>query len=97
LLGAYAPQAKDKIVNSERNDTMSKKNRDQHVVPHEDGWAVRTPGSSRVGSVHDTQVEAIQAAIDRAKDAGSEVLVHGRDGKIRARDTYGKDPFPPRG
>jgi len=74
---------------------MNRKN--QHVVPHDDGWAVRTPGSSRVGSTHDTQEEAIRAAIKRAKAAESEMLIHGRDGKIRERNTYGPDPFPPEG
>ena len=28
---------------------------------------------------------------------GGEVFIHGRDGKIRERNTYGHDPFPPQG
>ena len=39
---------------------MSKKN--QHVVPHESGWAVKGAGNSRATSVHGTQREAIAAA-----------------------------------
>jgi Uncharacterized protein conserved in bacteria (DUF2188) len=27
---------------------------------------------------------------------GSEVIMHGRDGKIRESDSYGNDPFPQR-
>lgn len=71
--------------------------RDQHVVPHDEGWAVRGAGSSRASSVHPTQREAIQAAREIARNQGTELFIHGRDGRIRERDSYGNDPFPPRG
>ncbi|WP_143808521.1 DUF2188 domain-containing protein, partial [Pantoea rodasii] len=28
---------------------------------------------------------------------GSELLIHGENGRIRAKDSHGKDPFPPKG
>jgi hypothetical protein len=71
--------------------------RNQHVVPHEDGWAVRSAGSQRASSLHDTQVEAIAAGREIARNQGSELFVHGRDGRIRERDTHGHDPYPPKG
>ena len=74
---------------------MSKKN--QHVVPHAGGWAVRGAGNSRATSVHDTQRGAIDAARGIAQNQHSELLIHGRNGQIRDRDSYGGDPFPPRG
>ena len=37
---------------------MSGKN--QHVVPHELGWAVKGAGNSRATSIHSTQAEAIE-------------------------------------
>ena len=74
---------------------MSGKN--QHVVPHEDGWAVRGAGNSRATSVHDTQADAIDAARGIAQNQHSELLIHGRDGRIRERDSFGGDPFPPNG
>ena len=74
---------------------MSKRN--QHVVPHERGWAIRGENTERVTSVHQTQQEAINAARDIARNQGTELLIHGRDGQIRARDSYGNDPFPPKG
>lgn len=74
---------------------MSGKN--QHVVRHEDGWAVRGEGNDRVTSVHDTQRAAIERARDIARNQESELLIHGEDGRIRARDSYGNDPFPPKG
>lgn len=69
----------------------------QHVVPHDGKWAVRAEGAERATSVHDTQREAIDAAREIARRQGTELLIHGEDGKIRARDSYGHDPFPPRG
>ncbi|WP_135451236.1 DUF2188 domain-containing protein [Tabrizicola caldifontis] len=74
---------------------MTKKN--QHVVPHSEGWAVRGAGNERATSVHATQREAISAARQAAIRQGSEMLIHGEDGRIRERNTYGKDPFPPKG
>ena len=71
--------------------------RDQHVVPHEDGWAVRGAGSRRASSVHPTQEAAIGAGRAIARNQGSELYIHGRDGRIRERDSHGHDPYPPRG
>lgn len=69
----------------------------QHVVKRPDGWAVRGEGNSRDTSHHDTQAEAQARAREIAQNQHSEVLIHGRDGKIRDRDSYGNDPYPPKG
>ena len=74
---------------------MSKRN--QHVVLHERGWAVRGAGSQRATSVHRTQREAIDAGREVARNQRAELFVHGRDGRIRERDSHGNDPFPPKG
>jgi hypothetical protein len=47
--------------------------------------------------VHETQREAIAHARGIAQNQGSELLIHGRNGQIRERDSYGNDPFPPEG
>lgn len=71
--------------------------KNQHIVPHADGWALRGEGNQRVSSVHDTQQQAIEAGRQTAINQGTELLVHGRNGQIRERNSYGKDPFPPKG
>ncbi len=71
--------------------------KNQHVVPHGDGWAVRGAGNSRVTSTYDTQAGAIARGREIAQNQHSELLIHGRNGQIRARDSYGNDPFPPKG
>ena len=71
--------------------------KDIHVVPYGDNrWAVRKAGSERISSDHRTQHAAINAGIPKAKDEKSELVIHGRDGKIRDKDSYGNDPCPPK-
>ena len=70
--------------------------KNQHVVPHSDGWAVKPEGGKRASSVHPTQQDAIDAARRIAQNRGTELLIHGRNGRIRDRDSYGNDPCPPR-
>jgi uncharacterized protein YdaT len=74
---------------------MGKKT-DIHVVPHQGDWATRREGSDRVGTIHDTQGKAIDAAKERAQREGVEVVIHRPDGRIRDSDSYGKDPNPPK-
>jgi uncharacterized protein YdaT len=71
--------------------------KNQHVVLHEGKWAVRGERNERVTEVFETQREAIDRAREIARNQDSELLIHGEDGRIRARDSYGNDPFPPRG
>ncbi|WPX18653.1 DUF2188 domain-containing protein [Pseudomonas sp. 10S4] len=71
---------------------MSKKN--QHVVPHGNDWAVKGAGNSKATKVVGTQAEAIELAREIAINQGSEMLIHGQNGQIRERNTYGDDPFP---
>lgn len=74
---------------------MSGKN--QWVVNNEDGWAVRGENNSRVTAVFRTQEEARLKAVGIAKNQQSEVIIQNREGKIRQKNSYGNDPFPPKG
>ncbi len=71
--------------------------RNQHVVPQDGKWAVKPEGGERASSVHDTQREAIERGREISQNQGSELLIHGRDGRIRDRDSHGHDPYPPKG
>ena len=73
------------------------KGKNQHVVKRDNGWAVRGEHNTRDTVVKPTQLEAFEAARDIARNQQSEVLIHGRDGKIRERNSYGKDEHPPDG
>ena len=71
-------------------------NKNQHVVPHNGNWAVKGEGNSKATSIQPTQQQAIKDAVKIAKHQKSEVVIHGRDGKIRDKDSYGNDPCPPK-
>lgn len=71
--------------------------KNQHVVQRNNGWAVGGEGNSRDTSHHSTQEEAATAAREIARNQKSEALIHGRNSLIRERDSYGNDPFPPKG
>jgi len=67
-----------------------------HVVPNGERWAVKKEGRVTPLSSHRTQELARESAVPLAKGNKSEVVIHGRDGKIRDKDSYGNDPCPPR-
>ena len=70
----------------------------QHVVKQADGWAVSGEGNSRyTARAMNTQEEARQRAKQIARNKGSDVIIHRPNGQIRDRDSYGNDPFPPKG
>jgi len=70
--------------------------KNQHVVPRAGQWAVVGAGNSRASSIQPTQRRAIRDATRIARHQKSDVVIHGRDNKIRDRDSYGSDPCPPR-
>lgn len=72
------------------------KGKNQHVVKHPDGWAVRGAGNSKATKVTQTQAAAIEVAENIARNQQSDTKIHGRDGKIRAGNSYGNDPCPPK-
>lgn len=69
----------------------------QHVVKHDKGWSVKKAGSSRATKVVKTQTEAIEIGKEIAKNQQTELVIHGENGKIREKNSYGNDPFPPEG
>ena len=72
--------------------------KNQHVVGHESGgWAVKDDGAARPFAVFKTQSEAWEKAKSIARKERSEALLHGRNGAIRTRSTYGHGPSRTKG
>lgn len=69
----------------------------QHVVTHNGQWAVRKENSQKVTKQFPTQKEAIKYGEKIARNNHSELFIHGKNGKIRDRNSYGNDPYPPKG
>jgi hypothetical protein len=72
------------------------KGRNIHVVPQGSKWAVK-PAKSALTSTHRTQAAAIDHGRAAAKKNESELFIHNREGEIRDKNSYGKDPYPPKG
>lgn len=73
------------------------KGKNQHVVPHNSEWAVKGAGNSKPTKIVETQKKAIAIAKEISKNQESELFIHGRNGQIRERDSFGNDPYPPKG
>ena len=61
------------------------------------GWRVEVEGTSAASGTHTTQAAAWEQAKTIARKNESEALLHGRNGQIRARSTYGNDPTRTKG
>ena len=67
------------------------------VSPRPEGWAVHREHSERASHVVPTKEEAVNIARDMARQDRVELFIQRLDGTIQERNTYGNDPFPPRG
>ena len=86
LLEKLIRQSLRKYVKGSRS-----RSRHQHVVPHEDGWAVRGAGNERITASYEYQDDAIRRARKIARNYGSSVIIHRKDGSIRDRRSYKED------
>ena len=72
--------------------------KNQHVAHRPDGnWQVKGAGNTKATVITSTQKEAIKIATSIARNQKSELVVHGLDGRIREKNSYGNDPCPPKG
>lgn len=70
--------------------------KNQYVVRHGKNYGVRGEGNKKLTRIVPTQKEAIEIAEDIARNQKSDTKIQGRNGKFRAGNSYGNDPFPPR-
>lgn len=77
----------------DRNDLESSV-KTYHVLPDDGNWSVRKAGASRATRRFSTQHAAVEHAREAARKIGrGEVIIHGKDGRIRRKDSYGEDPI----
>ena len=67
-----------------------------HVVPNGSQWDVKISGNTYAQSTHNTQGDAINSGKPIAQMLQTELVIHRPDGRIRDKDSYGNDPFPPK-
>jgi Uncharacterized protein conserved in bacteria (DUF2188) len=66
-----------------------------HTVPRGKGWAVKSGG--RTVSTHRKKATAQAAGRAAAKKRHAEHVIHNRNGRIGASNSYGGDSYPPKG
>ena len=73
------------------------KRKTHHVVPNpKGGWSVKKGGSSRASRSFDKKDSATNYGRKISKKAGSELIIHKKDGKIQRTASHSKDPNPPK-
>ena len=71
--------------------------RNQHITHNPNGgWNVLGAGNSKPTKILPTKLEAINYGRVIAKNQGSELIIHGLNGKIQDKDSYGNDSCPPK-
>lgn len=68
-----------------------------YTVRHRDRWANRREGSSRPFGVYDTKAEALAEGRQAAMRDATEHRFQNRDARFGGSNSYGNDPYPPRG
>lgn len=79
---------------------MSKTNSstDTYRITSIDGkWKLKRDGAQRSTKIFDTQREAIEEGRRISRNQQTELVIHGRNGRIREKDSHGHDPYPPKG
>lgn len=74
---------------------MAKKS--YHVIAKSNGeWSVKRTGAERASGNFATKRAAVTSARKLVTKEGGELIVHGKDGTVSRRDSYGNDPNPPK-
>ena len=78
------------------NKNSGKNSEFVHTTPNaEGGWDNQKEGQKI--DHYGTKAEAVEAGRKEAKKDEVEHIIHNRDGKISESNSYGSDPFPPKG
>jgi len=62
-----------------------------HTVHREQKW-VNEVGGRQVGDSHDQKAPAVEAGRQEAIARGTEHHIHGLDGRVHEKNSYGDDP-----
>lgn len=74
---------------------MSRKS--YHVIANVNGgWNVKRTDAERATRSFDSQKEAIEYGRSISRSHATELVIHGRDGRLSSKESYGNDPNPPR-
>ncbi len=85
-------QASDKELRKHDEDEYDSRpellDKGEHVVSHEDGWAVQAEDAKQPSDVFENKPEAVERAKEIAKNKGTQVIIHKQDGSIQDEKSY---------
>lgn len=67
------------------------------VSPKGETWKVQTSGTTKAAGIFSTKASAQKRGREIAKSKRAELIVQKKNGEIQMRNSYGSDPFPPKG
>lgn len=72
--------------------------RNEHHVVHNPngGWDVKRNGAQRASVHTETKTNAIKAGRQISQNQGTELIIHGINGRIQNSDSHSNDPCPPK-
>jgi hypothetical protein len=72
--------------------------KERHIVPNSErgGWDSKRENAERVSKHFERKEDAVNWSKDKAKQEGSELISHKKDGTIQNPNSYGNDPCPPK-
>ncbi|PBB04626.1 DUF2188 domain-containing protein [Salimicrobium humidisoli] len=62
----------------------------EHVIAHEDGWAVQAEDAKQPSEVFEKKEEAVSRAKEIAENKGTAAIIHKQDGSIQENISYNK-------
>ncbi|EKE32497.1 hypothetical protein MJ3_03652 [Salimicrobium jeotgali] len=75
-------------IGNSGNNTPDLSAKGEHVIAHEDGWAVQGESASQPTKVFDNKDEAVTRAKEIAQNKGGSVIIHKQDGTIQENISY---------
>lgn len=76
---------------------VSHMNKSIHTVHNKNGWQNKFEKVPKAIDTYLTKQDAQRAGRLIAKQNNSEHVIHGLNGKIQSKNSYGNDLYPPRG
>ncbi len=73
------------------------KRKEHHIVPISEGiWGVKKSDGEKSIKNFDKKADAESFGRKVSQNQGSELVIHGKDGRIQRSDSHGPDPHPPK-
>jgi len=79
-----------KAVKSSNSDNKDH-GEDQYVIPHENGWALKSEGAERAANIFNTKKDAVEAGKDRAKKHHATLTIQREDGTVEDKYSYNRN------